>query len=343
MKKIIATVVALVFLGVGIGGWYYYSFTMADATNFEEEYRDIYIKKESSFDQVVKLVEKKNLVKKIGAFKRVAKLKKYPDLIKGGKYRIKRGSTYESIVNKLRSGDQVPVQLTFNNVRLKEELAGKVASSLELDSISVLNYLNDNDFLSQYGVSRKNSMILFIPNTYEVWWNMSAKQLFDRMAREFKNFWNIERKNKAKSIGLSQSEVYTLASIVQAEQGLKPQEWPAIAGLYMNRLNQGMKLESDPTLVFAKKDFSIRRVLNKDKKIESPFNTYKYKGLPPGMIRLPDPRAMDAVLNHEQHDYIFMCAKGDGSNLHRFAKTYSEHRKNARKYHQDLNARGIYR
>ena len=343
MKKIFAGLSVVVLMGGGIGSWFYYNFTIASATNFEKEYTDIYIAKEASFEDVVKIIESKKVVNKIGAFKRVSKLKKYPALIKGGKYRIKKGATYEGIVNKLRSGDQIPVKLTFNNVRLLEELAGKVASHLEVDSTTVLKHLKDNDFLSQYGVDSKSSMILFIPNTYEVWWNMSIKQLFDRMAREFKNFWNIDRKKQAKALGLSQSDVYTLASIVQAEQGMKPQEWPDIAGLYLNRLKKGMKLESDPTLIFAKKDFTIRRVLNADKKIESPYNTYKYRGLPPGMIRLPDPRAMDAILNHKKHDYIFMCAKGDGSGFHRFAKTYKEHKKNARKYHQDLNAKGIYR
>lgn len=343
MKKLLTIISILIVLAAGAGGWFYYSFTVAESTAFEEDYKDVYIAKNASFEDVLTVIESQKIVKKIGVFKRVSKLKKYPDLIKGGKYRIKKGLTYEEIINKLRSGDQVPVKLTFNNVRLKEELAGKVASNLEVDSITVLKHLNDNEFLNQYGVTSRSSMILFIPNTYEVWWNMSIKQLFDRMAREFKNFWNIDRKKQAKSLGLNQSEVYTLASIVQAEQGMKPEEWPIIAGLYLNRLKKGMKLESDPTLVFAKKDFTIRRVLNKDKKIESPYNTYKYRGLPPGMIRLPDPRAMDAVLNYQQHEYIFMCAKGDGSGLHRFAKTYSEHKKNARKYHQDLNSKGIYR
>ena len=181
-----------------------------------------------------------------------------------------------------------------------------------------------------------------MPNTYEFYWDTDAEAFVEKMADAYKRFWNADRKAKAKAIGLSQSEVTTLASIVESEQRRHPDEWPMIAGLYLNRIRKNWKLDSDPTLVFALGDFSKRRVYNEDKKVESPYNTYKYLGLPPGPIRIASPRAIDAVLDHKKHDYMFMCAKPGMGSYHNFAKTLRQHNANARKFHQWQNKEGIH-
>jgi UPF0755 protein len=247
------------------------------------------------------------------------------------------------LINLLRAGMQEPVKVTFNTVRTKEQLAGKVAKNIEADSLSIITLLNDADFCAKYGFDRYKIITLFLPNTYEFYWNTSAEDFVERMAKEYKNFWNEERKQKAKKIGLTQSEVATLASIVQAEQSIHRSEWPMVAGLYMNRINKGMMLQSDPTLIFAIGDFTINRVLNKDKEIESPYNTYKHIGLPPGPILLPETKAIDAVLNFEKHEFVYMCAKEDLSGYHNFSKTLSQHNIYAQRYREALNKRGIMR
>ena len=243
----------------------------------------------------------------------------------------------------LRLGEQVPVLMTFNNVRTKAQLAGTISRQLEVDSITLKQLLNNNDFLKKNKMDEKSSITLFIPNTYELWWSTSSEKLFERMALEYKKFWTKERKQKSKSLNLSQTEVAILASIVQAEQQTHPDERPVIAGLYVNRLKKKMRLESDPTLVFAHGDFSIKRVLNKHKEIDSPYNTYKNEGLPPGPINLPEPSSIDAVLNYKKNDYLFMCAKPDFSGYHNFAKTLKQHNINARKYREALNKKGVLR
>ena len=343
MKKLIRFIIILSLLLGGIGAYFYYNIRIKSITYFEEDFRYLYIKSTDDYNNVMASLEGGGIVGNTKLFDQVAQLKSYPDLIKSGKYKIENGLSAEALVNKLRSGDQVPVKLTFNNVRLKTELAGKIAQQLELDSLSVLNSLNDNSYMSKYGLKSSNSMVLFIPNTYEVWWDMSKEELFDRMAKEFKSFWNEERKAKARKIGLSQTEVTILASIVESEQRKLVAEWPKISGLYLNRLRKGMKLQSDPTVIYGIGDFSINRVLRKDLLHPSPYNTYMHKGLPPGIIRLPDSRAIDAVLNAENHRYLYMCAKGDGSYEHRFAISYSEHLRNASNYQAELNKSKIYR
>lgn len=343
MKKLIRIIMILGLLLGGVGAYFYYSVKVKSITAFDEEYKEFYVYSSYDFDDVAFCLENQSIISDIGLFKQVANLKKYPELIKSGKYKIEKGISVDALVNKLRLGDQIPVKLTFNNIQLREELAGNIANQLELDSLSILNKLKDNSYLSQYGLNSSNAMILFIPNTYEVWWNISVDKLFDRMASEFKSFWNEERKTKAKKLNLSQSEVTILASIVESEQRKLPEEWEDIAGVYLNRLRKGMKLQSDPTVIYGIGDFSINRVLRKDLSHPSPYNTYLHKGLPPGIIRLPDPRAIDAVLADKRHSYIYMCAVGDGSGRHRFAKTYAEHQRNSAMYHAELNKSKIYR
>jgi UPF0755 protein len=277
------------------------------------------------------------------SFEWVANRKKYHENIRPGKYLLKNKMSNNELVNLLRSGKQVPVKLTFNSIRTPHQLAGKVAKQIEADSTDIIKLLKSESFTSSYGFNKYTIMTMFIPNTYEVYWNMSAEDFFKRMANEYKNFWTEERKQKAKNINLMQSQVSILASVVQAEQSVHNDEKRIIAGLYINRLQKRMKLESDPTLVYAVGDFEIKRVLNIHKEVESPFNTYKYLGLPPGPINLPEISSIDAVLNYQPNNYIFMCAKEDFSGKHNFAVTYNEHLRNAERYRAALNKRKIMR
>lgn len=340
-------IVALILLGIVGGGYvafdyykkiYYPNVSLADKkTDF------LYIPTGSSMEDVANLLYEKNYIKNRNSFLWVAEKKNYHNHVHPGKYLLRAQMSNDELINLLRSGEQVPVDVTFNNVRLIEELPGKVARKLELDSTDLLSMLKDETIAQQYGFNVVTFKTMFIPNTYRFNWNTSAEEFIERMAEEYKRFWNEERVAKARAIGLSQSEVTILASIVQAEQQIRPDERPKIAGVYLNRIRKGMRLESDPTLVFALRDFSIKRVLNKDKEIESPYNTYKYKGLPPGPINIPEPNSIDAVLNADRHDYIFMCAKEDFSGYHNFAKNLRQHNINAQKYHRALNERKVMR
>jgi UPF0755 protein len=244
------------------------------------------------------------------------------------------------LVNLLRSGKQSPVKLGFISVRSLDILAGKAAAYIEADSATLAALLTDPATAQKYGFNQQTFMSMFIPNTYEFYWNTSAEKFVEKMAEEYKNFWNEDRKQKAADIGLSQSEVSTLASIVEAETQ-KNDEKAKVAGVYMNRLNTGMLLQADPTVVFAAGDFTIQRVLNRHLEINSPYNTYLYAGLPPGPINIPSVSSIDAVLNYERHNYKFFCAKEDFSGYHAFAVTNAQHEVNARKYHQALRNAGI--
>jgi len=303
----------------------------------------IYIPTSAEFHDVVKVLSENGLLINANSFEWLAKQKKYTSNIKAGRYKINRALNNNDLVNLLRSGKQTPIKVTFNNLRNKEQLAGRIASQIEADSLSIINYITDTTFLNKLQLTTDNVACLFIPNTYEFYWNTSVEGFVNRMVKEYSSFWNSSRKKKAAAIKLNYYQVSALASIVEKEQNIKRDERPEIAGLYLNRLKKRMKLESDPTLIFALNDFSIKRVLNKDKKVDSPYNTYKNKGLPPGPICIPSINAIDAVLNASDNKYIFMCAKEDFSGYHNFAKTYTKHLINARKYQKALNMRKIMR
>ena len=305
--------------------------------------RHIYIPTHSNLIQVVDILSEKGLLINAHSFEWLAKQKKYDLNIKPGKYKIDRALNNNDLVNLLRSGAQTPVKVSFNNLRTKEELAQKIASQIEADSTSIIDCLTDIMFQKKLGLSDDNVACIFLPNTYEFYWNTSAEEFVSRMLKEFSIFWNHSRKKKADNIRLDYYEIAILASIVEKEQNIKKDERPMIAGLYLNRIRKGMRLESDPTLIFALADFSIKRVLNKDKKVNSLYNTYMYGGLPPGPICIPSINAIDAVLDASSHDFIFMCAKEDFSGYHNFAKTYAKHLINARKYQKSLNRRKIMR
>ena len=343
-RKFVTAFVLLAILGCG--GMVYELYSRVYQLNIvlpDNAEKYIYIPSNSEFTDVVKILLENGLLINANSFEWLAKQKKYDTNIKAGRYRINRALNNNDLVNLLRSGKQTPIKVTFNNLRNKEQLAGKIASQIEADSLSILKYITDTTFLNKLKLNTDNVACLFIPNTYEFYWNTSVEGFVNRMVKEYSDFWNSSRKKKAAEIKLNYYQVAVLASIVEKEQSIKRDERPEIAGVYLNRLKKRMKLESDPTLIFALGDFTIKRVLNKDKKVESPFNTYKNKGLPPGPICIPSINAIDAVLNASEHNYIFMCAKEDFTGYHNFAKTYAKHLVNARKYQKALNKRKIMR
>lgn len=342
IKRIVLIAVLVMAVLAGLGGWWFYQVYYkpnVHTPGHKPEY--FYVHTGTTFPELVLQLKEEKIVDDTSGFTFIARLKKFKTP-KPGRYRLTDGMSNEKLVNMLRAGDQAPVEFTFNNIRTKEQLAGRVGAKLEADSAKFLFLLNDPGFLSKYGMSPTTVMTLFIPNTYELWWNTSEEQFFDRMASEYKKFWTDDRKARARAIGMQQSEVIILASIVEAEQTRYPDERATIAGLYLNRLHQGIPLQSDPTVVYALGDFSIQRVLNSDLDIDSPFNTYKHTGLPPGPIRMPEPVSIDAVLNYKKSDYIYMCAEF-GTGHHKFTSDYNQHLRNAKEYQRALNAASIHR
>ena len=260
---------------------------------------------------------------------------------KPGHYRFASRIGNKEMIRRLNLGEETPIKLSFTHaIRTPEQLAGLMGRKLMLDSAEVHDRLKDRTYLSQFGLSPETAVCLFIPNTYEVYWTMSADQLFARMNKEYQRFWNEERLAKAKQLGLTPVEVATLASIVASETNRKD-EHPIIASLYLNRIKKGIALQACPTVIFAVGDFSLRRVLKRHLKIESPYNTYTHRGLPPGPIRLARPDVIDAVLNAPKTDYLYMCANPDFSGTHVFSSTYTKHSAVAREYQKALNARKI--
>ena len=241
------------------------------------------------------------------------------------------------LIERLKFGRQTPLRITWNNfVRTREDLAGKVTTHLLMDSVTLLQYLEDDDFLSNYGLNKETSRCLFIPNTYEVYWNITPEQLFDRMQREYNYFWNDERRAKADSLGLTPIEIAIIASIVEGESHNK-REMPLIASLYLNRVKKGMLLQACPTVKYAVGDFKLKRILYRHLAVDSPYNTYKNPGLPPGPIRCPSPETLDMVLNAPKTDYLYMCASPELNNTHIFSSSYSGHAAAARQYRHTMD------
>jgi UPF0755 protein len=339
LKTRVFIVLAVIgFLAIGITAFKYYLKYFGPNVSNKEDY--LYVRTGSSFGDVYKTVRDKEIVNDTTAFKETAQAMNYPAVIKPGKYRLKGGMSNRRLINMLKAGNQEAVQLKFKNHRLKENMAAYIATQIEADSASIVNLLDSTAYISKYGFNADNVYANFIPNSYEIYWNTSAEQFFERMHREYQKFWNAERRSKAEKIGLSLTDVSTLAAIVDAE-ALNDSEMPTIAGLYMNRYKSGIKLQADPTVIFANKDFTIRRVLNRHLMKDSPYNTYVYSGLPPGPIMMPSIKAIDAVLNYKKHNFIFMCAKEDFSGYHNFAVTQAEHQANARRFQEALNKRNI--
>jgi len=308
-------------------------------TNKQFDQGYLYIPTGSNLDEVVAIIKEQQILNNTESFKWVASKMNFKN-IKPGKYKITKGLSNIELVRLLRSGKQEPIKLTFQNIRLKTDFAGYIGKNFEIDSSAFLNMLDSIDLVRQYGFDEETIFCMFIPNTYELYWNTSKEKFFERMQKEYVKFWHTERLAQAKAIGLSPVQVSILASIVDQE-ALLNREMVRIAGVYMNRLNRGIKLEADPTVIFANGDFTVKRVLYKLLQKDSPYNTYKYIGLPPGPICMPSVAAIDAVLHFEKHNYIYFCAKEDFSGLHNFASNVTEHQMNARKFQQALNNRGI--
>ncbi|MGD2035006.1 MAG: endolytic transglycosylase MltG [Bacteroidales bacterium] len=333
----------LVLVIAGIKGFSLYRKAFAPNV-FTSEKQDecIFIPTGASYEDVLAIIGKKNLVKNMHTFEWAAKKKNYPSHVNPGRYKVKNRISNNEFINMLRSGKQDPVKLTFNNLRTEKQLANRLAEQLELDAQAVMHFFDSDSAARRFGFNRYTLKCIFIPNTYEVYWDISAGALFERMLDEYNAFWNRKRTHKAEEIKLTKEEVITLASIVN-EETRKDDEKRRIAGVYMNRLKKGIRLHADPTVIYAVGNFSMQRVLRKHYRTDSPFNTYRIDGLPPGPICFPEISSIDAVLNYERHDYLYFCAKSDFSGYHSFAKTLKEHNRNAELYRRELNRRRIYR
>lgn len=340
LKKVLWAFVALVILGAGVSVYLFHLAVYQPNIKLEKDSVFFYIRTGSTFNQVADDLVRLGYLRHRNTFVWLAEQKKYTKNVRPGRYRLKQGMSNNELVNLLRAGLQEPVIVTFNNIRLKEDLAARIGRLLEADSAQIMAVLNDAALASRYGVTTESMLTLLLPNTYEMWWNTSAEEFFEKMVKEYQTFWTAERLAKARKLGLSPTEVTILASIVEKESN-RPSEWPVISGVYLNRLRKGMALQADPTLVFANRDFSARRVLNHHKQIDSPYNTYRYTGLPPGPICLAQGKAIDAVLDTQSHGFIYFCAKPDGSGYHDFSVTYDQHLANARAFQKELNKRGI--
>lgn len=301
----------------------------------------VYIDDITGYEDIIRQVDEVAGLPSEKVFRFLADQMNYPNSLRTGRYAIKDGMTMPDLIRQLRSGNQTPVNLTFNNLRTRGDLAGRISQQLMMDSLSLMEALNDTTLAAQFGFNGDTFPAMFIPNTYEVYWDTSVESFLKRMKREYDLFWNKDRKAKAEEIGLAPIQVSILASIVE-EEATYADEYPVVAGLYLNRLHRGMRLEADPTVKFAVGDFTLRRILYRHLETDSPYNTYLHEGLPPGPIRIPSIRAIDAALSPQRHNYLFMCAKEDLSGRHNFATTHAEHARNARAYQRALNTRGIY-
>lgn len=339
MKKkrliIILSVVILLFAVLGFVGLRVYRMMMRANVNTPGGEFSLYIPTGAGFDQVKDSLYTHGLIANQKTFEALASYKDCAGHVHPGRYVLRNGMSNNQLCNMLRGGLQTPVKVTFNNMRDVRMLAGRVSEQIEADSASIANYLNDMQNLSELGFTRQTIPAMFLPNTYEFYWNCSASQFVQKMKKEYDNYWNEERRNKAQAQGLTPVQVSILASIVDKETN-KTDEMARIAGVYINRLKSGWLLQADPTLVFAVGDFGLKRVLNVHKEVESPYNTYKYPGLPPGPICIPSLASINAVLNAEKHNYYYFCAKDDFSGYHVFAKTLTEHNRNAEKYRRKL-------
>lgn len=300
-----------------------------------------YVPTGADYKTVGDLLQSQGFINSIEGFHWVAQRMNYPNTVRPGHYVISNGMNARELVTLLRSGKQTPVKYTFVKFRTKEQLAETTAEKLEMDKETLLELLNDREFLKQHGgLTPETVMAIFIPNTYEFYWNVKPEEFFERMFDYYKRFWTDERNTLREKINLSRLEVIALASIVEEETN-KNDEKATVAGVYLNRVRKGWPLEADPTVKFAVGDFTLRRILYEHLQVDSPYNTYLYAGIPPGPICTPSIPSIDAVLRAERHDFMFFCAKADGSGYHHFSRTLSEHNTYAAEYHRLLNQQGI--
>ncbi len=345
IKKIILAITIIGVIAFGIIGYYIYTSVFTPNTSFETSDKVVYIPSTANYASLIDSL--KPHLKDISSFDLVAQKKGYADNIKPGRYILEKGMNNNELVNRLRSGNK-PVKVIFNNQERLEDLAGRIAEQIEADSVSLVKAFKEPQFLSENDLEERTALGMYIPNQYEFYWNTSAEEFRSRMKKEYDRFWNNKRRKKAKEIGLTPIEVITMASIVQKETA-KVDERPRVAGVYMNRYKNGWKLDADPTVIYAIKqktgnfDTIIKRVLYKDLEIDSPYNTYKYKQIPPGPIWMPDISSIDAVLNYEDHDYYFFVADVENFGYHKFAKNLAQHNRNKREYVRWINEQGVMR
>jgi len=325
-----------------IAGYLLYNSIFGPEIHGEKPGQILIIPTGASYQQVMDSLKAKITISHPALFDFIAKKKKYPSLIKPGRYVIDRDLSYNTLINILRSGRQSPVQITFSNIRTLNQLAGKIGHQIEADSTEIIRFLENESNYTSDGFKKETIIAVFIPNTYEIYRNTDARGLYVRMLKEFRTFWNSSRLTKAKEKGLDPVQVSILASIIDDEV-VKPDEKPKIAAVYLNRLKLGIPLQACPTIKFAINDFSITRVLNKYLETESPYNTYKHSGFPPGPIGCPTIEGIDAVLNSETSDFLFFVAKADFSGYHHFSRTLAEHNHYAALYQKELDKRRIFK
>lgn len=334
-NKLITPLLAIIAVIVLLVYYFFFSSVLSTA---ESQY--VFIDDDDNIDSVYTKLEPVTSGHAMIGFRTLVALSSYSDNIRSGRYEIEKGDGALTVFRKMKNGLQASVNLTIPTVRTVDRLAGAIAKKLMIDSIALYKALTDTATCAKYGYTPETIVCMFIPNTYEVYWNTSLEKFLNKMDNESKKFWDFEKTQKAKAMNLSKEEVMTLASIVD-EETANDGEKPMIAGMYYNRLKAGMPLQADPTIKFALKDFDIRRIYHNMLNVKSPYNTYKNTGLPPGPIRVPSVAGINAVLDHVHHNYLYMCAKEDFSGTHNFASTYQEHLQNAAKYSEALNKRGI--
>jgi UPF0755 protein len=341
VKKLVPLVLVAIVLAASIYGYSVYKKIFRNNTSFDQREVYVHIPTDANYSEVQEILS--NYLENMENFTMAAEKSGYPSNIKSGRFLLEKGMNNYDILKSLRYN--VPVKLTYNNQETIEHFAGRIAQQLEPDSLSILQAITDNDFLTENGFTQETALCMFIPNTYEFFWDTSTSKFRERMAKEYRKFWNEERLQKAEALNLTPHQVTVLASIVHKET-VKVDERPRVAGVYLNRLNKGMALQADPTVIFAIKKHSgdwervIKRVMHKDTQFESPYNTYLVTGLPPGPIAMPDISAIDAVLNPEKHDYLYFCASVERFGYHEFAKTLDQHNINAAKYQRWVRKQG---
>ena len=333
------TGIALIF--GSLFGYHFYSYIYASNVQIDTNEQIFLIQSDWGFETISNELSTQGFIKNKESFEWVAHQKKYSQNVKPGRFKIQNNWSNSDLVNHIRlAGNSIPVKVTFHNISRLTQLAALISRQIEADSASLINAFLDKNWLNKNGLSKQTAQAIFIPNTYELYWNTSATQFTNRMIQEFEHFWTVERKKKASKLGLSPIQVSTLASIVEAETK-KNDEMPKVAGLYLNRLKIGMRLQSDPTVVFALNKPGVHRVYYADLKTESPYNTYIHAGLPPGPIGFPSTTALKSVLNRHPSKHLYMCAKPNYSGYHNFASSYRQHQRFASQYRAFLSKEGI--
>lgn len=336
VKKLILLVIVL---GIAVGG--YIGWRLFVAPNISDKRVSVKIPTGSNYEDVLRILYDNNVVKDRWSFETVAKIKDYGKKVNSGYYVFTQNMNNRQIVNMLKFGWQTPVKLVIYNIRTREDFAGLVGRTLEIDSVKMLEQLNSKAFSDKYNLDTNKILSRFIVDNYEFYWNVSMEKFVDKMEKAYDTYWNKERKDKAAALGMGPAQVTTLASIVEKEV-IFDKEMVTVAGVYLNRIKIGMPLQADPTLVFALRDFTAQRVTSVHKDYDSPFNSYMYAGLPPGQICMPRKKSIDAVLNHEEHQYLYFCANPDMSGYSIFSKTYEDQMRVAAQYRKKLNAMNIH-